>query len=214
MSLKIYRPMRTNKPGQKFGQNLACQTPDGRTISAIRDGVCPIGSELLYPKLGMKGHTGEDWGLYHGEPLYHCGDYTGKMKTEVDRDGGIGVDVISTEPLVDGKHVKLRYWHLKSVVGWDGKEVKPGDLIAYGDNTGLSSGDHLHFGLKFCDKNGTNLEPWNGYVGASDQAPYSENVFILDVLKVKQQALTAIQLAQKVVYQVMKFLKGRDIKNG
>ncbi len=65
--------------------------------------------------------------------------------------------------------------------------IKRGDLIGFADNTGFSTGDHLHFGLKpIKTANGgpispedatdvgnyQNLEQLNGYAGAIDPSPY------------------------------------------
>lgn len=214
----IRRPCKTNRIGQTFGQNLACEKSDGTVINAITDGICPTGSELLYPKLGLKGHNGYDMGLWHGEALYHCADWSGWMKTHKDINGGIGVDIISNEEiwLQDGSktHVKVRYWHLKSIVGYDGRKVKEGQIIGHGDNTGLSSGDHLHMGLKKCDAEGNTTNRANGYYGAFDFTPYWENNFILDMIKIKQSVLTLTQEVQRLIYLIRKWIRGRDTKNG
>ena len=61
-----------------------------------------------------------------------------------------------------------------SQLGW---QVKAGDLIGYADNTGASTGDHLHFGLKPQAQNESNgawynTEQLNGYNGAIDPFPF------------------------------------------
>lgn len=127
-----------------------------------------------YPSVGMEGHNGLDFAAWHGEPIYHCATFDGTMYTEKDNAGGIGVNVISNDPVLNGKHIKLKYWHLKAPVGHDGKVVKLGEQIGIADNTGASSGDHLHFGAKLCDKDGNNLEMGNGYYGAFDPLPYMD----------------------------------------
>jgi murein DD-endopeptidase MepM/ murein hydrolase activator NlpD len=38
-------------------------------------------------------------------------------------------------------------YHLKSFVATVGQQVKQGDLVAYSDNTGLSTGAHLHWDI-------------------------------------------------------------------
>ena len=176
--LKLYRPLVTNKITQTFGESKACVDYRGKVIG-MRGSVCPPGTYSFYESLGMKGHNGIDFNAWHGEYVFHAGLYKGRMKIEKDAQGGIGVDVISLEPvqLNDGRqvYVKTRYWHLKSVVGHDGKIVELGDIIGLADNTGASSGDHLHFGIKVCDKNGNALEPNNGYTGAFDPTPYMNN---------------------------------------
>lgn len=170
-----------------------------------------MGYVKLYPTLGLKGHNGWDMSCWHGEPLYHSADWAGTMKTEVDRNGGIGVDVISKEPVFSYKgqqvHAKLRYWHLKSVVGWDGKDVREGDLIGYGDTTGVSSGDHLHWGLKPCFKDGSNVDGGNGFYGAIDPAPYFVNMFVLDVVKEKKQILSTMDEIRKAIFNIQMGIK-------
>lgn len=129
------------------------------------------------------------------------------MRSEKDLQGGIGVDVISKEPLffpkdkvathdrsyltltkqngVDGymSHVKIRYWHLLTPIGFDEKPVAQGQMIGLADNTGASSGDHLHWAPKWCDESGRNIARGNGYFGAFDQAPfYNHSVYAGDMI--------------------------------
>ena len=179
--MKIYRPVKSNHRTQMFGEN---KLP-------------------WYKEWGMRGHNGEDWRAYHGEPVYHSGDWDGIAYTETDKDGGIGVDVISPK-----LGYKLRYWHLKSTNVYDGQEVKMGQLIGYADNTGTSTGDHLHWSLKKVDKNGKTLNRNNGYYGAVDFSQYFENEFVLDKLEVKEKLLTIIQLYHKLIL----LLKSRNEK--
>lgn len=202
--LTILRPLRSSKISQGWGENKACTTDNGRIISA-RGGVCPNGTEPYYLLLNMKGHNGIDYPCIVGEAIVHGASFDGWMKTEVDMAGGKGVDVISDEPVFlpteyvpasvkpelkrieqNGRygyavHIKMRYWHLSTPLGWDGKKVKHGQIIGLGGNTGASSAPHLHFGMKICDKNGESLEPWNGYNGAQDPTPFLDNtIFAAD----------------------------------
>ena len=222
--LTIHRPVKSDKFVQGFAENLACTQVDatGSPIIPYRinngtfPNSCPTGYAKLYPLFGLpNGHNGYDLGLYHGEPIYHSGDYNGFMRTHVDHNGGVGVDIVSHEELLYHKHsgmnykhhIKLRHWHIKSVNGWDGKQVKPGDLIGYGDNTGVSGGNHDHFSLKWCDEKGNGIHSDNGFWGALDQTPYYTNAFILDILNLKQQ-LSLAQRVLKLLYQIQS-LKGR-----
>lgn len=183
----IYRPLKTNYLAQTFGEN---RVP-------------------MYKEWGMKGHNGEDWVCPNGEPIYHSGDWDGVAKTEVDRTGGIGVDVFSDHPQIGDNLIKLRYWHLKKVNVYDGQKVRFGQLIGWADTTGTATGPHLHFGLKLVDKNGVTLNQDNGYFGGVMMKPWFENAFVLDILDVKAQMLTLIELAKKAIFMAQQFLKGR-----
>ena len=117
--------------------------------------------------------------------------------------------------LKDNKiHVKFRFWHLQSSnlkdrpqvkvgVFADGSpqmkpEIKIGDLIGWCDSTGASSGDHLHWSMKFCAPNSTTVGNDNGYTGAGDFSKLYRNVFILDLLG-QTPVLTPSQKVAKLV---------------
>ena len=221
----IYRPIKSNWRTQRFGENLACAVKDTgasfpyRTIPGAYAGNCPLNSVKLYPLLGLRGHNGEDWAAWRGEPCYHCAEFDGWQKSEIDINGGIGVDVISNEPIypcdkgcLEGTlhYIKMRYWHFLSVEGYDGKQVKLGDLIGKCDSTGVSSGDHLHFAKKICDKSGKAAHSDNGYTGAVDFEAEFDNVFVRDVLTIKAQALSVIDLARKVIFEIVAWLNKRS----
>ncbi|PIU42924.1 MAG: hypothetical protein COS98_00345, partial [Parcubacteria group bacterium CG07_land_8_20_14_0_80_35_11] len=59
-----------------------------------------------------------------------------------------------------------RYAHLKSFIVKNGKEVNQGEKIGYSDNTGASTGTHLHFALykkQGSQYIGVKPEPMSGY---------------------------------------------------
>lgn len=116
--------------------------------------------------------------------------------------------------------VKFRFWHLnRSLVsdsknnvagkpeGYRDTKVKFGDLIALGGNTGASSGPHLHWSMKIVANNSSTLDSNNGYYGAVDFEKYYEDEFVGNVVAIKRKALTAIELARKVIFEVQKFLR-------
>lgn len=132
---------------------------------------------------GIKGHNGIDFFAGHGNPVYATHD--GTAYYEEDSAGGRGV-IITSDKMFDYKngqaYFKTIYWHLcdsskepqfKSPIEGKGYiKVKNGQLIGYADNTGASTGDHLHFGLKPLDISMNNIEQNNGYLGAIDPNPY------------------------------------------
>ena len=139
---------------------------------------------------GLKAHNGWDIVGNHNQKVRatHDGEvvYAG-----VDSKEGWGVVLRTTEkfdygaPLsftaINEVYFKTIYWHLiKEIPVKVGQKVKAGDVIGYADNTGFSTGDHLHFGLKPQQKGENdwtwfNIENENGYFGAIDPAPYFNN---------------------------------------
>lgn len=199
-NLKIYRPVSSKKITQGWGENRACIDANGKIFGTST--YCPSGSTSFYKSVGMLGHNGIDISEFVGADVYHGATFVGWMKTETDINGGIGVDVISKQPLFfEGKvptslkglvpqekvngvngftsFVKMRYWHLKSPIGYDGKEVLPGQVIGLSGNSGASSGPHLHFAPKWCDREGKGIGKDNGFYGAFDPTPFYDHQSII-----------------------------------
>lgn len=209
--MKIYRPVASSTLAQGFGENLACVrlNTDGtpvRPYQVIASMVCPPGYTKFYPLIGLQGHNGWDHVANYGEPVYFpvVAGVEWQAATEVDPDGGIGVNIRSKQPVpldilppqaqgslnlirrqydkLGGKvYLYFKFWHLKSVAVYDFKPVQPGDLIGYADSTGASSGNHLHWSMKVSDETSWFcLDGDNGYTGALDFSGWYENTFILD----------------------------------
>lgn len=131
----------------------------------------------LYKKLGYAGHNGIDYGVRSGTPILAVCD--GRITYAGDNPGfGITIELMGRQiGQVGDVKFKMRfvYGHLKDV-----KPIKAGDLVSTGDvighvdSTGLSTGDHLHFGAYpyyhaegevYVRDNG------NGFGGAIDSEP-------------------------------------------
>jgi murein DD-endopeptidase MepM/ murein hydrolase activator NlpD len=86
-------------------------------------------------------HEGTDFAIPSGTPVYAPAD---------------GVVVLAEQLTVRGNAVVIDHgwgvysglYHLKSFVAPVGQKVKQGDLVAYSDNTGLSTGAHLHWDIR------------------------------------------------------------------
>lgn len=175
MKLTLYYPVTPVHFNQLFGQNL----------------------NPIYKAEGLPGHNGIDFMANHGQPVYAAHD--GQASFQIDAKGGHGV-VLVTDQLYDDLdstkppcYYKTIYWHLcdglkepkfqSPIADKTGfVSVKRGDLIGYADNTGTSTGDHLHFGLKPVMRGeqwGTsyNLLQDNGYAGAIDPQPFLNGLF-------------------------------------
>jgi murein DD-endopeptidase MepM/ murein hydrolase activator NlpD len=94
---------------------------------------------------GNEFHEGIDIGVATGTPVHAAADgevtYAGWMT-------GYGYMIM----IYNGSNVTTLYAHLKSFTVKKGDIVKQGQTIAYSDNTGWSTGPHLHFGVYVGDK--------------------------------------------------------------
>lgn len=135
----------------------------------------------FYKDMGMKGHNGIDYKVDDGTPVYATHDGTVVFAGH-DNSAGLGIVIRTNEPFdYNGKqtYFKTIYWHLKegSIVVKVDQKVSVGQKIAEADNTGMSTGTHLHFGLKPIyqgedNYSWLNLEQTNGYFGAIDPLPF------------------------------------------
>lgn len=159
----IYRDIETNILTQDFSENKACIKTDisGRVIYPTQvvgkiGNICPVGFKNMYATMGMLGHNGKDWKTYYREPIYFPVISATKWwaKAEVDRDGGVGIDIFSLDPVAileedlpkemgnlakrewkknGGRiRVKLRRWHLQDVNLSDKPKIQIG---TYGDGS-------------------------------------------------------------------------------
>lgn len=102
----------------------------------------------------MARHTGVDFALKPGHPVYTTGD-------------GV-VESVSFELFGYGNHVlidhgfgyKTRYAHLKSIGVVEGMKVKRGECIGLSGNSGKSTGPHLHYEVIYKDRH---VNPANYY---------------------------------------------------
>ena len=122
-------------------------------------------NQRLYEELGLAGHNGLDIVYEHRTEVFASHDGTATF-TKDDKEG-LGIVIL-------GEGFKTIYWHLDSAVNSLGSswQVKKGDLIGWGDNTGWSTGTHLHYGLKFLNNDGSIKDYNNGYFGAQDATPF------------------------------------------
>jgi len=180
MKLSLYYPVTPKFISQGFGVNGAYYQAHG---------------------IDIIGHNGLDMQAKHGQPIYAAHD--GDAYYEIDGNQGEGVVLRTTQmfDFPDGPaFAKTIYWHMvdsnkeplytSPVKGHDAVygplRVKAGDLLGYANSTGLSTGDHLHFGFKPClpgEPVGTwyNVYQTNGYLGAIDPSPYFNGLFASDI---------------------------------
>ncbi len=142
-------------------------------------------NEETYERFGFKGHNGMDFRLFDSsgvksttcllyaphdgvvrERRFDADGYGNYLKIESDTEGSI-------------------LGHLKEFKVNINKQVKEGDLIGIADNTGWSTGSHLHWGYYRKPRDRS-----NGYGGTIDPTPYIKtpniminNTQLADLLK-------------------------------
>ena len=85
-------------------------------------------------------HTGIDYGCPSDTPILASAD--GVVKAAKNDPSGYGKYIILEHP--DGKATLYAHlWYFNNL--FEGKQVKQGDVIAYSDSSGNSTGPHLHF---------------------------------------------------------------------
>jgi len=160
----------------------------------------------LYQSLDLIGHNGWDWSCDNGDPIYWDCDQEGVvLEVSLDPKAGLGV-VLGTE----NKHKHI-FWHLESVECQVGELLETGALIGYGDNTGMSTGPHLHRGLKETDGEYKTINWDNGYKGAINPAPYFKNVFVKDLMKELEETVSRLQ---RILDWLKKKLWMKNLTNG
>ena len=101
-----------------------------------------------------KRHTGVDFALKPGNPIYATGD--GVVESVKFEFFGYGNNVV----IDHGFGYKTRYAHLKSIGVAEGMKVKRGECIGISGNSGRSSGPHLHYEVIYKDRH---VNPANYY---------------------------------------------------
>jgi len=106
----------------------------------------------VYKRFGMDGHNGIDFRTkFWDSPLgkrYIVAAKRGKV-IETRNDGNGYGNYIRLEHDLDGNgNEQTIYGHLKKFYVSIGQTVKQGDRIGLSDNTGFSTGAHLHWGYR------------------------------------------------------------------
>lgn len=137
------------------------------------DGNYPItqtfGNKLIlngkdfYAQWGLKGHNGIDYGLPTGVSV--LAPHRGTIKEAYFDEKGYGW-YVKIENDVEGSVLA----HMLSLAVKIGDVVSEGQKVGISDNTGASTGPHLHWGYYRFPRNRN-----NGYNGFIDQTPYISN---------------------------------------
>ena len=174
----------------------------------------------IYTDMGMAGHNGLDLPCPIGEPIYASHDGLISF-ANIDGKSGYGVVIRTEEMFLDTagtpQYFKTIYWHLlPNIPVRVGQKVMIGDIIGYGDTTGMATGPHLHFGLKPIAQGENewtwyNIEQNNGYFGAIDPEPYMST---MTAFQLRTSLQTLSELIKKLSELLAVFIKGRNNNSG
>ena len=111
----------------------------------------------IYKKWGFPGHNGIDYGIPNGTPVGAA--VSGTVAAVSFENGGYG-NYVKLAHTDGGKPYFTYYAHLASATVSPGQKVKAGTIVGLSNNTGASTGPHLHFGVKIEGQN----PAYKGYV--------------------------------------------------
>lgn len=114
----------------------------------------------IYAQFNLKGHNGTDWGLPTGTEI--VAPHSGKVVEATNNPTGYGL-YLKIESATEGSVLA----HLKEFKVKVGDQVTEGQLVAISDNTGFSTGPHLHWGYYRIPRDRA-----NGYGGFIDPFPF------------------------------------------
>jgi hypothetical protein len=109
--------------------------------------VCPVGGVVTsrYGYRSGRHHSGIDLDLDVGDTVRAA--WSGKVRYSKYNDGGFGNLVIVRHH----NGLETFYAHLSKLLVVPDQEVRAGDVLGLGGNTGRSFGPHLHFEVRFFD---------------------------------------------------------------
>jgi len=129
-------------------------------------------------KWGLDGHNGIDIRCLEGEDIIASHKGVVVQVQDTDISAGYGVKLWDKNT-----NKKTIYWHNKRNVVLLGQNIEEGQTIAQADNTGWSTGTHLHWGCKETDNQGNTINRKNGYNGAIDPMPFLTTMVNDEILK-------------------------------
>ena len=187
----IYQPLKPFFINQGFGENRSCV--DLATTSKVItcDGSNPpSGFRSLY---GEKGHLGIDLMASRAQEVY-CAQGGTVYEIDTNPKSGLDVRIISK---MNGNTYRHIYEHLLGYQPSIDAKIRTGQLIGWADNTGWSSGNHLHFQLE---------KLINGIWVPIDPLPLMAPIFAKDILYMvdklqyikEQVAIIADRLANRL----------------
>lgn len=124
----------------------AKNVPDSFRIS-LRNFCMPTVSRVVTSNFGSRWgrqHKGIDIKVYIGDTIRAA--FSGKVRMVKYNPGGYGKYIVIRHP----NGLETIYGHLSKQLVSENQEVRAGDVIGLGGNTGRSTGSHLHFETRLC----------------------------------------------------------------
>lgn len=124
----------------------AKNVPDSFHIS-LRNFCMPTVSRVVTSNFGSRWgrqHKGIDIKVYIGDTIRAA--FSGKVRMVKYNPGGYGKYIVIRHP----NGLETIYGHLSKQLVSEDQEVRAGDVIGLGGNTGRSTGSHLHFETRLC----------------------------------------------------------------
>jgi len=127
----------------------------------------------FYKQWGYAGHNGIDFGIPNGTPIMAAADGTVDKVGFEDNGYGNFVKLSHTD---GGTKYYTYYAHLQSTSVTAGQKISAGTVVGLSNNTGASTGPHLHFGIKIDGQNPAYkgyLDPYPYLSGTAPEVPSS-----------------------------------------
>lgn len=124
----------------------AKNVPDSFRIN-LRNFCMPTVSRVVTSNFGSRWgrqHKGIDIKVYIGDTIRAA--FSGKVRMVKYNPGGYGKYIVIRHP----NGLETIYGHLSKQLVSEDQEVRAGDVIGLGGNTGRSTGSHLHFETRLC----------------------------------------------------------------
>lgn len=115
----------------------------------LRHFCMPTPSRVVTSNFGYRAsfgrqHKGMDIKVYIGDSIRSA--FSGRVRIVRYEGGGYGKYIV----IRHNNGLETIYGHLSKQLVTEGEEVRAGDVIGLGGNTGRSTGSHLHFETRLC----------------------------------------------------------------
>jgi len=157
-----------------------------------------------YLQFGFSQHNGEDC-LLSGNGNLHAITNLVVLDTGFYPTGaGNFITARTTEKVdldaLETSYVTFQFMHLKSIDVVKGQILQPGDYMGVCDNTGFSTGPHLHITALRTNAIGQKLDS-NNSNGSFNHAPYFNGLYAIDI------KVGYIKKALELLTQLLKYAK-------